>query len=118
MLMFCFSFAARSVLVCCNTTEEVEAVETPAGDQSEAQCGVSSTRTVFNFNLRARQAVPADSEPRPPVVGGQEARVNSYPWMAGLGSRTEDGSVVWFCGGSYIGQDLILTAAHCVPRPG
>ena len=92
-------------------------VETPT-DQGEAPCGLSSTRTVFNFNLAARQAVPGDPEPRPPVVGGVEARVNSYPWMAALGSRTEEGSVSWFCGGSYIGRDLILTAAHCVPRAG
>ena len=62
--------------------------------------------------------VEGDTQPHPSVVGGEEAQINSYPWMAALGSRTDDGSMVWFCGGSYIGQDLILTAAHRVPRPG
>ena len=45
-------------------------------------------------------------------------QVNTYPWMAALGSKTAEGSVTWFCGGSYIGNNLILTAAHCIPTSG
>ena len=87
-------------------------------------CGVKSTKKVFQFHLRARQAdFSAFTSTTPTnqklVVNGTEVEVNSYPWMAALGSTTnEDGVYNWFCGGSYIGGNLILTAAHCVPSPG
>jgi len=42
------------------------------------------------------------------IVGGSEAEPHSYPWMAAL---FVDGS--WFCGGSLISDEWVLTAAHC-----
>jgi len=112
------SFGPRSVLVCCNRTEEVETTPSRSGG---GQCGVSASRTIFNFNLGSRQADPGSSvvlRAPPTVVGGEAVQVNTYPWMAALGSKTADGSVTWFCGGSYIGDNLILTAAHCIPTAG
>lgn len=43
------------------------------------------------------------------IVGGQETKVNQYPWMALLtyGGR-------FYCGGSLINDRYVLTAAHCV----
>lgn len=43
------------------------------------------------------------------IVGGQETKVNQYPWMALLtyGNR-------FYCGGSLINDRYVLTAAHCV----
>ena len=44
------------------------------------------------------------------IVGGTEAKPHSLPYQVSLQSLT--GS--HFCGGSIIGEDTILTAAHCV----
>merc|ERR1719348_333261 len=42
------------------------------------------------------------------IVGGEEATPHSYPWMAAL---FVDGK--WFCGGTLISDEWVLTAAHC-----
>ena len=43
------------------------------------------------------------------VIGGQDAYINQYPWIARL-SLKEGG----LCGSSVISSEYILTAAHCV----
>ncbi|CAH1789765.1 unnamed protein product [Owenia fusiformis] len=43
------------------------------------------------------------------IVGGQEARVGRWPWMADLLSNGRH-----ICGGSILNANWILTAAHCV----
>ncbi|XP_040296262.1 serine protease 33-like [Bufo bufo] len=45
------------------------------------------------------------------VVGGQDAAPRERPWQAAL---LYEGS--FFCGGSLISQDWVVTAAHCVVR--
>jgi len=45
------------------------------------------------------------------IVGGQEAEVNEWPWMAAVMILSETSNV--FCGGSIISDEWILTAAHC-----
>ena len=44
-----------------------------------------------------------------PIVGGQDADVNEYPWQIRL---EYDGD--FYCGGSIINNKTVLTAAHCV----
>jgi len=46
--------------------------------------------------------------PSEKIVGGEEATPHSYPWMAAL--FVDDS---WFCGGTLISDEWVLTAAHC-----
>ncbi|KPJ15501.1 Proclotting enzyme [Papilio machaon] len=67
-----------------------------------------------------------DAFPEPPVcgassaqfskvVGGVNAKLGDFPWMALLGYLYRGGpSVDWKCGGSLITSRHVLTAAHCI----
>ncbi|CAI6361541.1 unnamed protein product [Macrosiphum euphorbiae] len=43
------------------------------------------------------------------IVGGSEVRGNEYPWMASLWNVKKK----FFCGGSIVTDQYVLTAAHC-----
>lgn len=44
------------------------------------------------------------------IVGGHDAAPGSWPWQVSL---NDDGGS-YFCSGSLINKDWVLTAAHCV----
>jgi trypsin len=83
--------------------------------------------TVLLVALTATIAVttpgsPTDSPGTPPaptagpsIVGGRAAQPGEYPFaVALLRSSASSHYDAQFCGGSLIGPDLVLTAAHCV----
>merc|ERR1712198_621280 len=43
------------------------------------------------------------------IVGGEEAEPNQWPWIVALFIDN-----AWFCGGSLISENWVMTAAHCV----
>merc|ERR1711892_348720 len=47
------------------------------------------------------------------IVGGKETEVNEYPWMAAL-AKTKTGDENFFCGGTLIGDQWVVTASHCL----
>jgi len=61
-------------------------------------------------------AAPAANQPAPApaarIVGGEEAQPGAWPWQVALWDMEYD--QWWGCGGSLIGPDWVLTAAHCV----
>ncbi|CAH2095577.1 unnamed protein product [Euphydryas editha] len=49
------------------------------------------------------------------VVGGIDAKLGDFPWMALLGYQGRRGSDTrWLCGGSLITSHHVMTAAHCI----
>ena len=112
--------------MCCDSSvKKTKPVKTLPADPISLICGKKNVKKVFEFQLGPRQGDLAALLDDPPVnlpksfleesvVGGNEVEENAYPWMAALGSRTPNGGIRWFCGGSLINNNMILTAAHCV----
>ena len=47
--------------------------------------------------------------PGPRIINGEQAAEGQFPWQVGLNVND-----FWFCGGSIISEEWILTAGHCV----
>lgn len=42
------------------------------------------------------------------IVGGEEAEPHEFPWIVGISFNRK-----WFCGGTLLNNEWVLTAAHC-----
>lgn len=51
-----------------------------------------------------------DNPVAPKIIGGDEANHEDYPFFVSLFR----GKKWWFCGGSLVAPNLVLTAGHCV----
>merc|ERR1711971_149202 len=68
-----------------------------------------STKKGTNMDLKATCGIEGPPSAEGRIVGGHEAEENQWPWQVAL--FIDD---AWFCGGSLISENYVLTAAHCV----
>ena len=60
-------------------------------------------------------SLPAQAQDiTPRIIDGVEASQSDWPYMTALVSKGQPATDGQFCGGSYIGDRYVLTAAHCV----
>ena len=67
--------------------------------------------------LAAPAAVAAHDRPRK-IIGGHGVSIAAAPWQVALVDATHYGSPQQFCGGSILDSRHVLTAAHCLSKPG
>merc|ERR1712215_147201 len=68
----------------------------------------ASTKKGTNVDLKATCGIEGPARAGR-IVGGHEAEEHEWPWQVALFSDD-----AWFCGGSLINENYVLTAAHCV----
>jgi len=70
----------------------------------------TSRRSVIPRPSKYNLAAECGEEgPSKKIVGGEEATPNQWPWIVALFVDN-----AWFCGGSLISENWVMTAAHCV----
>ncbi|GGX98832.1 trypsin-like serine protease [Streptomyces minutiscleroticus] len=90
-------------------------------DPGVARTAAVPAPTASDRELRERvvaaaedRAVPETPKRTPFVIGGTETSISGAPWMVQLAyydATTEDS---YFCGGTLVAPNKVLTAAHCV----
>jgi secreted trypsin-like serine protease len=62
------------------------------------------------FQMSSFKSTPLkDIESR--IINGEQAVLGQFPWQVAM---YFDGNYMWFCSGSVISEEWILTAGHCV----
>merc|ERR1719228_913791 len=75
--------------------------------------GASSTRKGTQLDLKAGCGIEGPLAQEDRIVGGVEAVEHTWPWQVAL--FIDD---AWFCGGSIISENYVLTAARCADGAG
>ncbi len=70
----------------------------------------SVQRDAFSFASKGERTLLLETR----IVGGSPAPVGAYPWQVSIGLVDIPASLGHFCGGSIIGANWVVTAAHCV----
>merc|ERR1711892_38231 len=102
---FCFAMGEEKV-----ECKDEDITKPPMGGSEKPPMEGSEKPPVEGSTKPAGQGCKCGVKKTSRIVGGTETEVNEYPWMAAL-SQTGDN---FFCGGTLIGSQWILTAAHCL----
>ncbi|XP_047470812.1 venom protease-like isoform X2 [Penaeus chinensis] len=113
------TFSAAQDSTSCSGTGNNDGIAAPVVN---FECGRQATRTLSPFggplSRRRRQSQFGQGfdigNPQPTVVGGITSETSAWPWMALLGELDSTKTPDWFCAGSLINDQWILTAAHCL----
>jgi secreted trypsin-like serine protease len=75
-------------------------------------CGLQGPASAEDTNAPAKDANAAPSTEM--IVGGEEAQEGQFPWQVLLQIHDQATDSYYDCGGSFIADQWVLTAAHCV----
>lgn len=89
-----------------------------SGEFGQIERFAAGTLTVYigvvtggtGMRLRASYVAKTDNSTVKHIVGG-----HSIPWQVQLRGTFSDGSTVYFCAGSLLSKEWVVTAAHCLP---
>ena len=105
--------------VCCPTAA-IPTSNTSTTEQPPTTTAPTTT-TTHAFSSHANLVNLADigncgkSSIQKRIVGGQNASLGEFPWLANLGYEVSGKTGVHFkCGAALIGERYVVTAAHCV----
>nr|ASN76826.1 prophenoloxidase activating factor 1 [Octodonta nipae] len=101
----------RDPLVCCGSDDDFE---TDSSDESSEVSlrGTNGRREVRNTALPGRNSCGFQETDK--ILGGENADMDEFPWMARLQYQNATGHRSFACGGSLISPRYVLTAAHCL----
>ncbi|MFE1288798.1 trypsin-like serine protease [Streptomyces sp. NPDC058751] len=96
----------------------------PAGlpDANVARSTAAPAPATSDKELRHRvveaaktQATPTAAPRKTPfIIGGSQTTISSAPWMVQLSYYDSTAQTGYFCGGTLVAPNKVLTAAHCV----
>ncbi|XP_063586409.1 venom protease-like [Penaeus indicus] len=113
------SLQGRVTIVCCPTGGGPGPAQDISPPAVNFDCGIQTKGTVLRSRRQLRPSErlsEAEFNFAAFVLGGKEAEVGAWPWMALLGDRDAAGVIDWFCAGILINEQWLLTAAHCLAR--
>ncbi|EPD57190.1 trypsin-like serine protease [Streptomyces sp. HGB0020] len=84
--------------------------------QQTAPKPTATDKVLHSRVLKAAQkaATPRTAKATPFIIGGSETTISSAPWMVQLAYYDDATGDGYFCGGTLVAPNKVLTAAHCV----
>lgn len=84
--------------------------------QQTAPKPTATDKVLHSRVLKAAQkaATPRTAKATPFIIGGSETTISSAPWMVQLAYYDDVTGDGYFCGGTLVAPNKVLTAAHCV----